>query len=280
LLQMLTLVVLALLFLAHAAPGQGSQRRPGLSQQGAGGPEAPGTKWPWQVSLRLHIGYWMYFCRGSLVHSRWVLIAGHCAPPLPREVEDLGKLRVQLGEQHLYYHDQLLPLNRATMHPNFYSAQEGADIALLELKDPVNISSHLQLVALPPASETFPSGTPCWVTGWSDVDNGIALLPPYPLKQVKVPIVENSLCDTKYHSGLYMGDNIHIIRVDMMWAGKTQKDSCQGNSRVPLVCKVKVTWMLPGVVSWGVGCAQLNWPGMYTRTRYLDWIHCYVPKEP
>jgi hypothetical protein len=35
----------------------------------------------------------------------------------------------------------------------------------------VKISSHVRPVSLPPASETFPQGTPCWVTGWGNVDN-------------------------------------------------------------------------------------------------------------
>lgn len=78
-------------------------------------------------------------------------------------------IRVQLREQHLYYHDKLLPVSRVIPHPDYYDAQGGADIALLELKDPVNISGRVQVVTLPPASETFPPKTPCWVTGWGDV---------------------------------------------------------------------------------------------------------------
>ncbi|XP_004373203.1 tryptase alpha/beta-1 [Trichechus manatus latirostris] len=270
---MLTLVVLVLLLLAHAAPA------PALERAGiVGGREAPMTKWPWQVSLRMHSGYWMHFCGGSLVHPQWVLTAGHCVGP---KVADPGTFRVQLREQHLYYQDELLPVSRVIVHPNFYCAQKGADIALLELEDPVNISSHMQLVTLPPASETFLPGMPCWVTGWGDVDNGVSLPPPYPLKQVKVPIVENSLCDTEYHNGLYTADNIRIVHDDMLCAGNKGHDSCQGDSGGPLVCKVNGTWMQAGVVSWGDGCAQPNRPGIYTRvTHYSDWIRRYVPTEP
>lgn len=82
------------------------------------------------------------------------------------------EVRVQLREQHLYYGDTLLPVGRVIVHPSFYVTENGADIGLLELEDPVNISHSGQLATLPPASETFPTGTPCWVTGWGDVASG------------------------------------------------------------------------------------------------------------
>ncbi|XP_026974115.1 tryptase-2-like isoform X2 [Sagmatias obliquidens] len=264
---MLHLLVLALTLLvslvhAAAAPDQALQRA-GI----VGGREAPGSKWPWQVSLRFSTQYWKHFCGGSLIH--------------PWQVQDPTVLRVQLREQHLYYQDELLPIRRVIPHPNYYIVENGADIALLELGDPVNISSHVHPVTLPPASETFRPGTQCWVTGWGNLNTGQPLPPPFPLKQVKVPVVENSICDMKYHTGLYTGNNIPIVRDDMLCAGNSKRDSCQGDSGGPLVCKVNGTWLQAGVVSWGDGCAQPNRPGIYTRiTHYLDWIHQYVPEEP
>ncbi|XP_011375288.1 mast cell tryptase-like [Pteropus vampyrus] len=103
---------------------------------------------------------------------------------------------------------------------------------------------------------------------------------PHPLKEGELPIVENSICDLKYHSRLYTEDNVRIVQDNMMCAGNEERDYCQGDSGGPLICKVNGTWLQVGVVSRGDGCARPNRPGIYTRvTYYLDWIHQYVPEE-
>ena len=87
------------------------------------------------------------------------------------------------------------------------------------------------------------------------------------LREVQVPIVSNETCKDSY------GD---IITSNMLCAGYPEggKDACLGDSGGPLmVPAADNSWLLTAVVSFGVGCAQPDSYGVYTRVRpYLDWI--------
>jgi len=42
-------------------------------------------------------------------------------------------------------------------------------------------------------------------------------------------------------------------------------DTCQGDSGGPLMAFVNNTWILAGLTSFGQGCAEAGYPGVYTR---------------
>ena len=83
-----------------------------------------------------------------------------------------------------------------------------------------------------------------------------------------MPHVTTEVCGNDYASSGY------TITDGMICAGEAGKDSCQGDSGGPMVGTNKAgETVLVGVVSWGIGCAQEGYPGVYARVAYfLDWL--------
>jgi secreted trypsin-like serine protease len=65
----------------------------------------------------------------------------------------------------------------------------------------------------------------------------------------------------------------------MLCAGEEGKDSCQGDSGGGLFVYdaddrgQTFSYRVAGVVSFGIGCALAQYPGVYTKvTNYRDWV--------
>uniref|UniRef100_A0A673NG51 Zgc:123295 n=1 Tax=Sinocyclocheilus rhinocerous TaxID=307959 RepID=A0A673NG51_9TELE len=88
------------------------------------------------------------------------------------------------------------------------------------------------------------------------------------LQEVMIPVVNNSAC-----ANAYGGVNISITS-NMICAGLLNqggKDSCQSGS----------LWIQSGIVSFGKGCAEPKYPGVYSRvSQYQDWIKSNTGSNP
>nr|XP_015803025.2 plasminogen [Nothobranchius furzeri] len=212
--------------------------------------------WPWQISLRTSSG--THFCGGTLIHRQWVLTAKHC---LERSIRP-SSYQVVLGihrDAAMETTKQVRRLEKLVLGP------DGADIALLKLDTPAVINDQVQLVCLPDKDYIVPSGTECYVTGWGETQNtgGEGYL-----KEAGFPVIENKICNQpSYLNGR--------VRDHEMCAGHINGgvDSCQGDSGGPLVCYAQNRYILQGVTSWGLGCANAMKPGVYARvSKFVDWI--------
>lgn len=243
-----------------------------------GGTEAKPYSWPWQIVFCRHgwLGGCSLMCGGSVIDENWVMTAGHC---VEGNTNSPKSFRVKLGvfdqRKDNEKGEVVMEIEKIFLHPKFENVHGVPvyDVALLKLKSPVSFTDHIQPVCLPKSDAgLINSKHSATITGWGTKEQG-GLLTPSNLRQVVVPMVNQTVCDDAY------GDQ--IFNPTMFCAGLRGKDSCQGDSGGPLVMKHEDgRWFEYGVVSWGHGCAQNGYPGVYSRvTAYCDFLKQTVGKD-
>ncbi|XP_071318516.1 serine protease 33 [Trachinotus anak] len=261
-------------FLASSAQECG--RPPLMEDRIVGGVNAVDGAWPWQVDIQTvsqgHI------CGGSIIAENWVLSAAHCFPN-PSDVNSYiiyaGRYQLNGLNQHQSTHG----VRQVVIPSGYTEPHNGKDLALVQLSSPVTWSDHIRPICLPASGTLFPGGMLCSVTGWGNIRDDVPLSGVGTLQEVQVPIISQSSCQEMYQTN--PTEKVDIL-YDMICAGYQEggKDSCQGDSGGPLVCKmVNGTWVQAGVVSFGLGCAHSNRPGVYTRlTSYSSFISNTLPE--
>ncbi|XP_025029175.1 serine protease 27-like [Python bivittatus] len=241
-----------------------------------GGFEAEVGSWPWQASIQI-LG--SHQCGGTLIASSWVLTAAHCFS----SCSDPSLFVILLGAYNLSYpgpESILVNVKQIIVHSNYSGFTKGNDIALMELKSPVNFTQHIQPACFPGPSIVFPPRLGCWVAGWGNIESEVPLPEPGLLQEVLLPLVDRATCEALY-SDLKVPWIENVIKDDMICAGymEGKKDACQGDSGGPLLCPWDGAWVLAGLVSWGDICAAPERPGVYTRvSAHSSWILGHAPE--
>ncbi len=268
--SMKKIIIAFLLVLA----GYASAFAQGVTPRIVGGVESGAADYPWMVALLdAHVSdvFQAQSCGGTLIRPNVVLTAAHCVADLDK----LSDMDVAVGVYDLsgVKPEQRIPLSSIIIHPGYNPETIDNDIALLRLAR----SSAAPTVTLvdPVTMNSLDGYMPLTVVGWgadADPDGPVGPRFPYTLWEAEVDYIVPDIC-----SDLLEGEltgNMLCAGVVTNGAVTGGRDSCVGDSGGPLLYEYNSSLYQVGIVSWGLGCALPDKPGVYTRVaNYGDWIN-------
>lgn len=259
-----------------------------------GGKTSKRGRWPWQVAIYIvlnkdYVGQKKFHCGGALISRQWVLTAAHC---FFTKDEITGKARpvtspssyvvyagaYELSEQGPKGTTQRTSTKKIIPHDeDFDFSSFRNDIALVKVKQPIELTAFVRTVCLPEKDEQDLATPDEYgiVAGWGGTkhvevgeraQNGDFSKV---LKQASFRIQSDQLCVNKARR------NINSSTTFCAGDGKGKSDACHGDSGGAFVIKSgkRRAWVAAGIVSWGDGCAQKGHYGYYTKVHpFIDWI--------
>jgi trypsin len=256
-----------------------------------GGARVRISRFPFQVALydpRLGPLKTSVFCGGVIVDARHVITAAHCLAGMGRGPGGVSRdIGVLAGSARLDRPDPGSvrdPALQVSIDPSYDPASSDYDIGIITLKRPLwrgslapspNGASAIAPLAIDAAlaadygAANATPATVATVSGWGDTNPAPFDRPHYPsaLRSVSVPLVPKAPCQEIY------AVIKQRITPRMLCAGGSRRpaDACFGDSGGPLVvdrenpARPPEDYVLVGLVDFGIGCAWLELPAVYTR---------------
>ena len=213
-----------------------------VQPQVVGGTRAAQGEFPFMV--RLSMG-----CGGAMYTNQIVLTAAHCVSGTGNNTS----ITATTGVVDLQDPARVTRQSTYVYQAPGYNNPSGDDWALIKLASPIS-----GIATLPVANTTaYDSGT-FTVAGWGAATEGGGQQR-YLLK-AQVPFITDAQCGQAYSD---------LVPAEEICAGNWTSggvDTCQGDSGGPMFRRDSANaWVQVGIVSWGIGCARPENPGVYSQ---------------
>jgi secreted trypsin-like serine protease len=214
-------------------------------------------------------------CAGSFLGDKWVLTAAHCVDSANT------RFKMNVGEYDLSDGaENAIDIANIYIHPLYDNESFDNDIALVELVSSLDIPAVT--IAEPEVTDQYAiENSIATVAGWGGrqgyaPNEGPTSDFPDILHRVDLRLSTNAQCKEALGESFDApADSFNITDV-MICAAVPEggRGSCQGDSGGPLVVNTGSGLQQVGIVSWGFGCAEAGYPGVYTRvSEFKDWIN-------
>ncbi|XP_060625617.2 coagulation factor X [Anolis sagrei] len=210
------------------------------------------------------------FCGGTVLSHIHVLTAAHC-------INQTKTIKVVVGEvdTNTRTTGTLHTVEKVYVHQKFVLATYDYDIAIIQLRNPIQFSEFVIPACLPTAdfaNQVLMSQPTGIVSGFGRLhEKGRKASK---LQMIRVPYIDRHTCK--------LSSNF-VITENMFCAGyrTLAQDACQGDSGGPHVTEYKGTHFVTGVISWGEGCAREDKYGIYTKvSKFIGWVRRIIRQRP
>nr|AAO24923.1 SD23103p [Drosophila melanogaster] len=247
----------------------------GFKITGAVNQEAEFGEFPWMLAILREEGNLnLYECGGALIAPNVVLTAAHCVHNKQPSsiVVRAGEWDTQTQTEIRRHEDRYV--KEIIYHEQFNKGSLYNDVAVMLLESPFTLQENIQTVCLPNVGDKFDFDR-CYATGWGKNKFGKDGEYQVILKKVDMPVVPEQQCETNLRE-TRLGRHFILHDSFICAGGEKDKDTCKGDGGSPLVCPIagqKNRFKSAGIVAWGIGCGEVNIPGVYASVAKLrPWI--------
>lgn len=276
------------------------------------GRDADIADWPGMASVQTVSGTTVYHeCGATMIAPEWALTAAHCVENVRMETngraaqymeDDAGQMSrfgtlavaAGLGDLTVVPKDTVFAVREVVIHPAYLpnAPEKGNDLALLRIAGrwsgplmPIDGLTGEAGDLMQPYADILAAGYGKLgetAQGQEGVARGgrHVRAPSLILQEGYVPAVDPETCSSQIRARVNEAGlaatypDIDINAAEQICAGIGGSDACQGDSGGPLVIRrAPGEPVQAGVVSWGMGCARSESPGVYMRvSAYAPWL--------